>query len=237
MKEQLLKLVDLQNVDYQIYDINKKLEKLPEELKKLQDEFHPQKEKYETLDKSLKEKEALNLQYQADLKGHEEKLKSLQKRLSEVKNAKELNAVDTEINTVKKTISEIEEIDVKLLDEIENLKKEISESQHIIQEEDKHIKEIEAQIEKENKESEEKLSVLKQERKKLLNNISPELLKEYEFIFEKREGKAIVAVKDSVCTGCYMSIPPQTINDIRKGLSIYKCQYCSRILFYPEWEN
>lgn len=237
MKEQILRLVDLQNVDSKIYEIKKQLKRLPEELDKMKVEFLPQKEKYENLKTGLKEKESLNLQYQSDLKGNEEKLKSLQKRLSEVKNAKELNAVDTEINSVKKVISETEDNNIKLLEEIDVVKKELTESEQIIQEEEKKINEIQNRINEETQKSEVELKNLNEEREKILVDIPADLLCDYDFIFKKRDGKAIVAVKNSTCCGCYMSVPPQTVNDVRKAEQIIHCQYCSRILYYPEWEN
>lgn len=236
MKEDLLKLLDLQNIDTKIVNIKKRLEKSPVELAKLLEEFEPHNEKYNNSVNLLKEKEAQNLKYKMELEEKTALLKKLQGRLSNVKNAKELSAVDTEINGVKKSISEIEENTIKLLDEIDNLKKEISDDEQIISGEQKNIDEIKVKIESEKNEISGELNKLETGRKKIANLVDKDLLKKYEFIFEKKESKAIVLIKDSVCTGCYMSIPPQTVNDIRKGLKIYYCQYCSRILYYPEWE-
>ncbi len=237
MKEKLLKLIDLQNIDTKIVGIKKNLEKAPMELEKLLEESSPHTEKYNKDANLLKEKESKNLKYKMELEEKTDNLKSLQMRLSNVKNAKELSAVDTEINAVKKNIGEIEEKSIKLLDEIDDLKKEISEEEQIIKEEKKNIGELEIKIGKEKQATSGEIDSLEKERKKIADQIPEELLEKYEFIFEKRESKAIVAVKDSVCTGCYMSVPPQMVNDIKKGLKIFYCQYCSRMLFYPEWEN
>ncbi len=237
MKEKLLKLVDLQNVDTRIYNIKKDLEKSPEELDKLLATFNPRLEKYNNNKNLLKEKGKNNLEYKMALDDKTAKLKSLQDRLSRVQNAKELSAVDKEINGAKKDISETEDQNIKLLDEIDNLKKGISEEDQIITEEQKRIDELKQKIETEKNNANNELKALEQERKKIANTLPQELLEEYEFIFRKRESKAIAAIRNDVCTGCNMSIPPQTINDVKKGFEIIYCQYCSRILYYPEWEN
>lgn len=237
MKEQLLQLVDLQNIDSRIYDIRAKLQKLPDQLKKLKEEFEPRYQKHAASKEALKAKEAENMKTGLDQTDNEGKLQDLHKKLSNVKKARELNAVDSEINTVKKALAELQTRKVKLAEEIDNLQKELKEEEQIIQEQEKNIAEIEAGIEKENQETAAVMENLKKERDRIAGSIPPELLDEYEFIFEKKAGKAIVAVKAGVCTGCFMSIPPQTVNDIRKGNKIHYCQYCSRILFYPEWEN
>lgn len=237
MKKKLLKLIDLQNIDSKIVNLKKRLQKLPNELEKLLEEFNPHLEKFNSSKDLLKEKEAQSLKDKMDLEEKGEALKNLQKRLSNVQNAKELSAVDSEINTVKKNISEIEEASIKLLDEIDNLKKEVSEQEQIINEQQKNIDELKGKINAEKNEFSGELKKMEEERNKLADDVPKDLLEKYDFIFQKKESKAIVAVKDGVCTGCYMSIPPQMVHDIKKGFDIFYCQYCSRILYYPEWEE
>ncbi len=237
MKEQILKMVDLQNIDTKIYNINKELSKLPRDLDKLLEEFNPRQKKYNNKKNNLKEMEAENLKCKMELDENTSKLKSLQERLSKVQNAKELSAVDKEINGIKNAIGETEEKNIKLLDDIDDIKKEISEEDQVIKEEKKRVDELNKKIKIKTNETSGELKTLERERMKIANTLPQELLDKYEFIFEKKEGKAIVAVKEEVCTGCYMSIPPQVISDIRKGFEIFYCQYCSRMLYYPEWEN
>lgn len=237
MKEDLLKLVDLQNLDTKIYNIKNDLEKLPIELQKLLDEFNPALEKYESNKDLLKKQEAENLKFKLELEENSSILKTLQDRLSKVRNAKELSAIDKEINGVKKTINAIEDKNIKLLDDIDNLKKESSEENQIISEQQKHLDELKQQIEKKKNETSNELKSLEHERTKIANTLPPDLLDKYEFIFNKRDKKAIVPIKDEICTGCYMSIPPQVVSDVKKGFKIFYCQYCSRMLYYPEWES
>ncbi len=237
LKEQLLSLVDLQKIDLKIYNIKKEMKKLPDELNKLKEEFEPRLKAYEKKKNLVKEKEVENMKIQMELKAKEELLKELQEKLYQVKNAKELNAIDAEINTTKKEISELEEKVIKFIDEIDNLKKELKEEEQIIQAEQKNIEELQAQISKEESANKSQLEELMKERKKIAKMIQPQILSDYEFISKNKNGIGIVAVKDGVCTGCYMTLPPQTIHDIRKGIKIYHCQFCARILYYPEWEN
>jgi predicted nucleic acid-binding Zn-ribbon protein len=237
MKEDLLKLYDLQNIDTKIEAIKKNLEKLPKELDKVMDEFKPRKDKFTQNQELLKEKEAQNLTFKMELEDKANTLKELQERLSQVQNAKELSAVDKEITGVKTDISDTEEENIKLLEDIDNLKKEINEEEKIIADEQTRVDELEKNIEAQKNETSQELGGLQKEHDKIANTIPAELLKEYEFIFHKRENKAIAAINNGTCSGCFMSIPPQTVVDVRKGLKLHYCQYCSRILFFPEWES
>ncbi len=237
MQKQLLSLVDLQKIDLEIIDLKKKLQTSEDELNKLKEELSPKLEAFKAKKNSLAEKELETKKNEGELKEKEESLKELQKCIYNVKNAKELNAIDTEITATKKQISELEDLNIKALDELENLKKEIEEEEQIITGQEKNVTELENKIKEGKKKYNEELRNLQSKRDDIAKNIDANLLADYEFIANNKDGIGVVAVKNGVCSGCYMTIPPQTVNDIRKGFSIVHCQFCSRILYYPEWEN
>ncbi len=237
MQKQLLSLVDLQKIDLEIIDLNNKLSAEEEELERLKAELEPKLKEFEAKKEKLNERELETKKNDTELKEKEEHLKTLQQQLYNVKNAKELNAIDTEISTVKKQISELEDLNIKALEELDTLKKEIEEEEKIISEQEKNVKELEEKIAEEKKGFEAEADKLRAKREAIAETIDDELLRDYEFIAKNKDGVGIVAVKNGVCSGCYMTIPPQTVNDIRKGFKIHHCQFCSRILYYPEWEN
>jgi predicted nucleic acid-binding Zn-ribbon protein len=235
IKEQLLLLVDLQNIDIKISKIETENNNLLKKLQDLENEIKPQIEEFENKKKTLKEKEVEQMNLQVDLKEKENQLKDLQEKFYKVRNPKQLNAIDIEITNTKKIISELEEKGVKLLEEIDGLKKNLNDIEQIINEQNKIISETKNEIEESKKKNSEILEQLKSERSKITQQIEPEILKDYEYIASRKNGIGVVAVKDGICTGCYMSIPPQTIHNIKKYLNIYHCQNCSRILYVPDW--
>jgi len=235
IKEQLLLLVDLQNIDIKISKIETENNNLLKKLQDLENEIKPQIEEFENKKKTLKEKEVEQMNLKVDLKEKENQLKDLQEKFYKVRNPKQLNAIDIEITNTKKIISELEEKGVKLLEEIDGLKKNLNDIEQIINEQNKIISETKNEIEESKKKNSEILEQLKSERSKITQQIAPEILKDYEYIASRKNGIGVVAVKDGICTGCYMSIPPQTIHNIKKYLNIYHCQNCSRILYVPDW--
>lgn len=237
LKEQLLNLVDLQNIDNKINKIKKENITLENEMLKLENEIKPKLDELEAQKNELKSKEVENMKLQLELKEKEEYLKSLQEKFYKVRSPKELNAIDIEITNTKKFIGELEEKGIKLLDEIEKLKNALKENEQIISEELKNLNETKAETESKKRENEKALNELLAQREEITKNISSEILKDYEYIASKKNGIGIAAVKNGICTGCYMSIPPQTVHDIRKYIKIYHCQNCSRILYYPDWDQ
>jgi len=61
-----------------------------------------------------------------------------------------------------------------------------------------------------------------------------DLLRVYERYFSKFGERAIVPVKNGVCSGCFISIPPMRQDRIRAMDEIIYCENCGRILI---WED
>ncbi|HRY55789.1 MAG TPA: C4-type zinc ribbon domain-containing protein [Spirochaetia bacterium] len=91
-----------------------------------------------------------------------------------------------------------------------------------------------------NAEKETKLSEiegLKGEEEKSSAGIDKDVLFKFERIIRNKQGLGIVPVKGYVCTGCYMILPAQFVNEVRSGSKIIFCPYCSRVLYYQEAEE
>ena len=47
---------------------------------------------------------------------------------------------------------------------------------------------------------------------------------------------AVTEVRDEVCQGCHMNIPPQLFVEIKKKDKLIQCPQCRRILYYKSTE-
>ena len=56
----------------------------------------------------------------------------------------------------------------------------------------------------------------------------------YEFIRQRLEHPVIVAVREGVCSGCNIAIPPQAFIDLQRGQQIQSCPNCQRLIFWCE---
>jgi predicted nucleic acid-binding Zn-ribbon protein len=91
-----------------------------------------------------------------------------------------------------------------------------------------------------NSEKEQKLTEiveLKTNEEKSSSGIDKDVLFKFERIIRNKQGLGIVPVKGYVCTGCYMILPAQFVNEVRSGNRIIFCPYCSRVLYYQEAEE
>jgi hypothetical protein len=80
---------------------------------------------------------------------------------------------------------------------------------------------------------EEELRAAQDERTALTTGINTFLLQEYERIFARRGGVAIVALANETCQGCHMHLPPQMCLELQRHPRLTFCPHCQRILFVP----
>lgn len=69
---------------------------------------------------------------------------------------------------------------------------------------------------------------------KKMEDIRNDLRSLYKRYYSKFSDRAIVPLKNGVCTGCYVTIPPMRIDRIRVMDSLEICENCGRILI---WED
>jgi len=153
-------------------------------------------------------------------------------RLTRIRNDKELEASQREIDGLKEMSSRHEEEFITILEQgesvdgglrtVEEELREIEERARAHAEESKgRLAELHSEIESE-----------RAERERIAALLKPNVRKRYEQVFERRAGLAVVEMIRDICTGCHMAVPPQMANEIRKGQSLIACPSCHRILFW-----
>ena len=64
--------------------------------------------------------------------------------------------------------------------------------------------------------------------------IPPDHREQYRRNVKQRKDDAFAAVEDSSCTGCYVSVTPQMVNDLINVDGLVFCKTCGRILYLAE---
>jgi uncharacterized protein len=60
------------------------------------------------------------------------------------------------------------------------------------------------------------------------------LLDRYNQVKASRKDHPLAAVRDGICLGCRLQIPPQLIAQVKRSEDLLLCPYCRRILY---WEG
>jgi predicted nucleic acid-binding Zn-ribbon protein len=234
VKEQLQLLWKLQTVEQQIDEAQKEKESYPLALEELQEMLKAQEEKREDEKRRIEEFEKERLSKEGELELENERIKRSQLKLLEIKTNKEYQALLQEIEGGKKRNGQREEEIIKLLDEIDQLKSNYTDTVEKTQKKRLTIEEETSKIKDKMAKVEQDLLHLHQSKEEILLVLDSELLKRYNTLKAKKNGIAIVLVKNEGCQGCFVNIPPQMYNEVQKNREIILCPNCHRILY---WEN
>jgi Zn-ribbon protein, possibly nucleic acid-binding len=181
----------------------------------------------------------------------EAKVRELRQQLAEAEASRE-NA-EKQMDSIS-TQREYEALNKEIRDATDSehgIRKDLQREEHALAEVEESLRRDESMIKlqeseiteksaKINDEKESKLGEiesLKKDEENASNGIDKDVLFKFERIIRSKQGLGIVPVKGYVCTGCYMILPAQFVNEVRSGNRIIFCPYCSRVLYYQEAED
>jgi uncharacterized protein len=230
-REQIESIVDLQEIEIEVEKIETELKKLPEKLTEMEfglREFESviniQKEGLSVVKKAYRS-------FEADMQTHQSRIKKREEQLRSVKTNKEYQAILKEMDEIKEIISHIEDQTIECLDKIDAAEKDIQLKLDEYESEKENINTNKMTLERQADENNKKLQHLISQRDRLSSTIEPELLRQYQFVKSISGGIAIVEVKNAVCFGCNMNIPPQMYNELHRGNELKNCPHCHRMLY------
>ncbi|MCM8763663.1 MAG: C4-type zinc ribbon domain-containing protein [Candidatus Omnitrophica bacterium] len=231
IKEQLGILIQLQNIDKEIYDLRETLADKPREEEAILKVFEEKERLFKELEEKSKQKKIKLKEQELELKSKEENVKKLQIQLYQVKTNKEYASMQKEIADLKADNSVLEEAIIKEMEVIDILDKEIGKEKVVLEEERKKMEEEVARVKKETEELKTRLNNLENSRGEFVSKIDLPILTRYERLLENKNGRALAQIIKDSCSGCNMGLPPQVISEVRIGEKVVTCENCMRILY------
>lgn len=235
MKEQIKVLVKLQHLDTEtvrikstLNDVSKKLENLDSSLKEIEQTIKDQESVLNELTKEYRD-------YESDVKMNLGKNIKSQERLRSVKTNKEYQSMLKEIEDVNSKNSSIEDKMIECLERMDETEEIIAKKKDEYLLFSDRIKSEKENIEREAGINKKKLDELDMDRKNVSGLIDSQLFKKYLVIREQQQGGlAVVPVKDAVCHGCNVNLPPQLYNELFRYDSLKFCPNCHRVIYLKE---
>jgi predicted nucleic acid-binding Zn-ribbon protein len=231
IEKKLKAIWELQQIDSKIDQLDLLKGELPMEVADLEDEIVGLHTRQENIKGEIKAYEGDIAGHKANIKHSEELQKKYKKQLDSVKNNREFEALNKELEisglevlAAQKRIKETQyhmESKVEALAQldavIEGRKKDLEFKQ-------KELKTIVSDTEDEEKE-------LVHSRKSIEKEVDERLIKAYRRIRKNvKNGIAVAPIMRGSCGGCFAKIPPQRQSDIKQHFKIIDCEHCGRIL-------
>ena len=232
--KQIEQLVSLQKVDDAIHAIHTELEQAPRELEALRQKFEGVSSR-----RSLQADKMVHLHEQEKRLGIEiedetSRIKKSKSKLMAAANSKEYNAMMREMDSLERMNRDREVEKVTLIEELTTqaaTQKDLDEQYATLE---SCIRELENSIEERMSKARAAEEDLLQQRASCSSEVPAPIFGRYEFIRERLKHPVIVPVTGGVCSGCHISIPPQSFIELQKGTQILSCPKCQRLMYWVE---
>lgn len=232
MQKELEKLQRLQEIDYELGELERSKDYLPDMINNLEKEIEETSSTLEQLKKEFTEQNLLRKRLETEVESQNEELKKFQEQMKVIKTNREYDALTTEIANKKLKISENEEKILELMASIDDLKEKIAEYEQKCVEVDKNNHQQLNTLRKKMNSIGSMVQAKEEERKAVADKVDKRIMAMYERIKKGVGNHVVVAVKKRACGACFKSLPPQRIQEIRRGDSIITCDSCGRILIW-----
>lgn len=232
LKEQLERLIRLQDIDNRLGTLKSETARIPqriEAIQKLLDDAQKQ------LAQSHSEWEAHNQRKrdkERDLEGCEERISKARNRQNEIKTNKEYQLHLQEIESLKAEKGRIEEELLILMDELDGYKGRENELGQSVKAAEQKFESDRRQLENQTEALKTEGDAVEKEREALIPQVDPKLLKMYGQIKHLHRELAVVPIRNGTCGGCHMNLPPQRVAEVKARQQILTCSQCQRILYW-----
>lgn len=235
VKDKLTGLYTLQLIDSKIDEIRILRGELPIEVEDLEDEITGLEKRIGKINKEIADVNGFISQNQSTIKESETMIQKYDKQLNNVRNNREHDALQKEI--------EMQKLAIQLSNKrIRDAQRQIeSHNQYLHESEDRRdskLKDLEIkkkELEVITAETEKEEQTLLKKSKVAEKSIEERLLVAYKRTRNAyRNGLGVVMVERDACGGCFGKIPPQRQLEVQHHKKIILCEHCSRILIDAE---
>jgi uncharacterized protein len=229
-------LAALQEVDLSLSENTRVVDDGRARVAALDEALAARRAELEAATRTVEVHEARQRELEAQVADLETRLKDRRMRIARIRNERELAVVRHEIEVLKEESSAHETELLELFDRIEGTRgvRDAAQAAHdqVVAERDEAVAALEATVER----VRDAIARDEARRAELAGHVDDELQRRYRMIFDRRGGLAVVAVRDGICQGCHMGVPPQLYNQVLRNEQVCLCPSCQRIIFVKSSE-
>ncbi len=231
IQEEIHELIRLQEIDTKLLEIHEKKTELEEEIQKVREPLSRMENERDDLNQKVEELSKEVRALEQNVPDQEERIRKSREKLPQITTQKEYFAVLKEIETMERDKENLEESLLKKMGTLEELQSERDRLTAQCREEEKTFQEKRDRMIEEHSHYDTETEKLNTEKENISREIDPQYLAHYQKVLNYKGSPAVVKIIDGNCQGCFMTLPPQLFNDVRKGGHIITCSYCNRILY------
>lgn len=234
MNSDLELLLRLQVIDYDIGELERSKEYLPDMIENLNREIEESKVRLAETKAALEQTRVRQKQLELDVKTQEAHLQKYQQQMMSIKTNKEYDALVAEIDAIKMGMSNNETELLQAIERAETLEKEIAElvekSTEVEENNTRQLRILQEKIDSIG----ETMSSKESDRGAIISSMPRSTLSVYERVRRGKGGQAVVVIKKRACGSCFKALTPKKIQEVKRGDRVYTCDHCGAIIYWDE---
>ena len=232
MLETIEKLLVLQDRDQKIRRVQAELAHIAPEREGLRAKAASTRTQLESLKARAKQIESDRKRLELDVESQKQQIERYANQQLQTRKNEEYRALTHEIDACKAEITKIEDHELELMEQAEQVQKDISRLSREADETKKLVDNQVAQLNQREDNLKKELAELQQGRAELAAAVEESARARYERLIKSKGENVIVGVHRGVCGGCHMKLPAQILVFCLAEQEIITCTNCGRILYY-----
>jgi len=232
VEDQINTLVRLQELELAIQRFEEAIAAKPHELDQLKQALEDARASASHHRKDLEALDKQRRQIESAVTEEQSTLQKAQRKLLDVKTNKEYAAMLAEIESFKQKISAHEDTVLQLMELTELRKQELQGFEQQILDAEQRLADGQRRNEAELGVLQQTLSERQRARTQAMQQLDRPVTGLYQRLLSSRKGLAVVGIKGGTCQGCFLTLPPQLIQEVRRKDRILTCSHCQRILYW-----
>ncbi len=227
-------LRDLHSLHQRAKALRDRLASAPKTLAAREKFLNTRREALEADRKALKDAKAQVKNREGQVQSQQARTDDLRVKLNSIKKQTEYDAIRNQIALENASISKLEDAILETMTRID-------EQSAAVDEVDKEVKALEAEVQALQADIQAKAAQQKVQLEELETAITEaeqiipaDQRDRYRRTVKQRGADALAIVENGACTGCFVSVTPQMLNDLINAESLVFCNTCGRILYLAE---
>jgi len=234
VRQQLIALAKLSEMDASARELESELREIPVRVQQMRDNITRLEALLSREREKLQDAANLKKQHEDEVQSAAEQLARSKAKMAKARNMRETEAVEREIEVIRRTIREREQENDKLNNAIEQVT-------NSVQEHEKELEEVRVICREEEDRGQKRMAELEEQREKVLagrgdiaKQVDASVLRRYEQLRTRLAGLGIAEVTHGTCSACRMSLPSQQFIHLQRCETLEVCASCHRILLYKD---
>lgn len=237
MRNDLELLLKLQVIDYDLGELERSKDYLPDMMGNLNREIQDARQKVVDTTAALEEARVKRKNFELEIRTREAELQKYQQQMMSIKTNREYDALVAEIDNIKSAVSTNETELLQTMERIDQLEKDTlawrEKEAVIVENNQKQLLVLQEKMDSIG----DKVSEKRQSRQEIVQSIPVPMMATYERVRKGRGGRAVVVVKKKACSSCFKALTPRKIQEIKRSGNVMTCDYCGSLLYWDEEES